>query len=86
MILRDNMSREQGIERFVQLGPLLFAAPMAVFGAEHLTIADDIATAIPHWIPAHLFWTYLVGVALISAVLPMFMLRRVEPAMILRGE
>jgi uncharacterized membrane protein len=69
MILRDSTSREQGIERFVRLGPLLFAAPMAVFGAEHLTVANDIAAAIPHWIPAHLFWTYLVGVALISAAL-----------------
>jgi hypothetical protein len=69
MILRDNWSREQGIERFVRLGPLLFAAPMAVFGAEHLTVANDIAAAIPGWIPAHLFWTYLVGVALISAAL-----------------
>jgi uncharacterized membrane protein len=69
MILRDKRSQEQGIERFVRLGPLLFAAPMAVFGAEHLTVAKDIATAIPHWIPAHLFWTYLVGVALISAAL-----------------
>jgi len=69
MILRDKTSSGQGIERFVRLGPLLFAAPMAVFGAEHLTVANDIATAIPHWIPAHLFWTYLVGVALISAAL-----------------
>jgi uncharacterized membrane protein len=69
MILRDHTSQEQGIERFVRLGPLFFAAPMAVFGGEHLTVANDIATAIPHWIPAHLFWTYLVGVALISAAL-----------------
>ena len=69
MLLRDNTSKEQGVERFVRLGPLLFAAPMAVFGGEHLTVANDIAPAIPHWIPAHLFWTYLVGVALISAAL-----------------
>ena len=69
MLLRDHSSEEQGIERFVRLGPLLFAAPMAVFGGEHLTVANDIAPAIPHWIPAHLFWTYLVGVALISAAL-----------------
>jgi uncharacterized membrane protein len=69
MILRDNPSQERGIERFVRLGPLLFAAPMAVFGAEHLTVPNDIAAAIPGWIPAHLFWTYLVGVALISAAL-----------------
>jgi uncharacterized membrane protein len=66
-ILRDHTSQEQGIERFMRLGPLLFAGPMAVFGAEHLTVPNDIAAAIPGWIPAHLFWTYLVGVALISA-------------------
>jgi uncharacterized membrane protein len=51
------------------LGRLLFAMPMAVFGAEHFMAAKFVATMIPRWIPAHLFWTYFVGAALIAAAL-----------------
>lgn len=63
------MPRAKGADKVVVLGYIFFAAPMATFGAEHLTAAKDIATGIPHWIPAHLFWTWLVGFALIAAAL-----------------
>lgn len=51
----------------IALGPALFAAPMAVFGAEHLTAANVLAQMVPRWMPAHVFWAYFVGVALVSA-------------------
>jgi uncharacterized membrane protein len=40
-----------------------------VFGTEHFTDTTDIATMVPSWIPAHTFWVYLVGVALLAAAL-----------------
>ena len=50
-----------------QLGALLFAIPMAIFGAQHFTVSQAVATVVPSWIPWHLFWVYLVGAALLAA-------------------
>ncbi len=54
-----------GLEKLVAMGPAFFAAPLAAFGAEHLLYARSISQIIPAWIPAHMFWTYFVGCALI---------------------
>jgi hypothetical protein len=40
------------------LGRFLFAVSMIVFGTQHFMYAVFIATLIPPWIPAHLFWVY----------------------------
>lgn len=66
---RRDIPRARGLDKFVCLGPVLFAAPLAVFGAEHLTATRDIAAMVPHWMPWHLFWALFVGVALIAAAL-----------------
>src|SRR5580698_1972988 len=44
-----------------------YAAPIAVFGAEHLAIGSRMATTVPAWMPFPVFWVYFVGVALIAA-------------------
>jgi uncharacterized membrane protein YphA (DoxX/SURF4 family) len=49
------------------LGPVLVAASLAVFAMEHLLAADLLVGLVPAWIPAPLFWTYLVGVAHVAA-------------------
>jgi len=56
-----------GLDKLTALACAFFAAPLAAFGAEHLTDAADIAQIIPPWMPARLFWAYFVGVALIAA-------------------
>jgi uncharacterized membrane protein YphA (DoxX/SURF4 family) len=56
-----------GLDRLILLGPLFYAMPIAAFGAEHYTIAKDIATIVPAWIPWHLFWAYFVGTCLVAA-------------------
>lgn len=66
---RTDIPQASGLDKAVCLGPVLFAAPLAVFGAEHLTVTREIASLVPHWIPWHIFWTLLVGVALIAAAL-----------------
>jgi uncharacterized membrane protein len=68
-ISKDELARTRGIEKIMPFGRLFFAIPLAVFGTEHFTDTADIATLVPSWIPAHTFWTYLVGVALIAAAL-----------------
>ena len=56
------LSQEQGLDKIMPFGRLFFAIPIAVFGSEHFTATANIATLVPHWIPAHTFWVYLVGV------------------------
>ncbi|HLJ48147.1 MAG TPA: hypothetical protein VKU01_19165 [Bryobacteraceae bacterium] len=59
----------RGLERVHWLAAVSIAVPMAVFGAEHLSSANAIMNGVPSWMPGRLFWTYLVGVALIAASL-----------------
>ncbi len=55
--------------KFVVLGPVFLASALATFGAEHLSGAQFLAELVPAWMPAHLFFAYLVGVALIATSL-----------------
>lgn len=50
-------------------GPLFYAIPLAVFGAQHFTATRFVAQGVPQWLPWHIFWTYLVGTALFAAAL-----------------
>jgi uncharacterized membrane protein YphA (DoxX/SURF4 family) len=69
MAAKNEVRQARGFDILILFGPLLFAIPMAIFGADHLTAAKFIAMIIPSWIPGHLFWAYFVGVAMISAAL-----------------
>jgi uncharacterized membrane protein YphA (DoxX/SURF4 family) len=51
----------------ILLGRFLFPFSMIVFGAQHFMYAAFIATLIPPWIPAHLFWVYFTGTGFIVA-------------------
>lgn len=84
-IIKDELPQKRGIEKILPFGRLFFAIPMGVFGTEHLVDASDIAQAVPSWMPAHLFWTYLVGVALIAAALSIVVNRHARLAATLLG-
>jgi hypothetical protein len=49
------------------VGRMLFALPLLVFAVQHFLYAGFIATLIPVWIPARLFWAYFVGIAFLAA-------------------
>lgn len=49
------------------LGPAFVASAVAAFGMEHFVLPRAIMQIIPSWIPAPLFWTYFVGLALLAA-------------------
>jgi uncharacterized membrane protein len=68
-ISKDELAQARGIEKIMPFGRLCYAIPLAVFGSEHFSDTGAIATMVPSWISAHLFWVYLVGVALIAAAL-----------------
>jgi uncharacterized membrane protein len=67
--IKGEVSPQRGIDKIIAFGPLFLAAPMAVFGTEHFTFADSVATIVPAWIPWHLFLVFLVGTCLIASAL-----------------
>jgi len=69
IILKKEIPQAHGFDRLMPFGRLFFAVPLAVFAAQHFTIAKYMAPMVPSWIPGHVFWIYLVGVALVAAAL-----------------
>lgn len=65
-VARVAWSQARGLEKLVVLGPVLAAAPLAGFGAEHMVLARFIARMVPPWLPLRLFWAYFVGLCLFA--------------------
>ncbi|HEY6448101.1 MAG TPA: hypothetical protein VIY53_16705 [Acidobacteriaceae bacterium] len=66
---RRDMPRARGLDKWICLGPVLYAAPLAVFAGEHFTATRAMSGMVPHWIPWHFFWVLFVGVSLVAAAL-----------------
>lgn len=66
---KNDFTHARGLDKIVALANLCFAAPLAVFGAEHFSAAQGISQGVPKFMPWPLFWTYFVGCALIAASL-----------------
>jgi uncharacterized membrane protein len=69
VILKNEVPKAHGLDKLMPFGRLFFAIPLGVFAGEHFTLAKLMAPGVPFWIPAHLFWIYFVGVALVAAAL-----------------
>ncbi len=69
IVARRDVAAAHSLDKLIALAWVFYAAPLAAFGAEHLTDAKDIMQLIPAWMPARLFWAYFVGVALLAAAL-----------------
>jgi uncharacterized membrane protein len=69
MAAKSDIERASGFDKVVALSNLCFAAPLAVFGAEHLSAAQGISQIVPKFMPWPLFWTYFVGFALLAGSL-----------------
>src|SRR5260370_14213062 len=68
-ILKDELPQTHGLDKIMPFGRLFLTVPLAVFGTEHFTNTADVAKGVPRWFPAHVFWVYLVGIALVRAAL-----------------
>jgi uncharacterized membrane protein len=64
---KTDIARARGLDKIVALSNLCFAAPLAVFGALHLSAAQSLMPMVPKYMPWRLFWAYFVGFALLSA-------------------
>lgn len=69
LAVKGAFAQARGLEKIVALGNLCFAAPLAVFGAEHFSAAQGISQGVPRFMPWPLFWTYFVGAGLVAASL-----------------
>jgi hypothetical protein len=58
-----------GFPVLVRIGRLLFALPLIIFGVQHFMYARYVATLVPSWIPAHLFWSVFVGIAFVTSAI-----------------
>jgi uncharacterized membrane protein len=54
-----------------RVGVFCIALSLVVFAVQHFMYAQFVATLIPAWIPARLFWAYFTGAAFIAAALAM---------------
>ena len=79
------LRQEHGVDKIMPFGRLFFAVPLAVFGSEHFTATAGIASLVPSWIPAHVFWVYLVGVGFLCAALGIAVLVQARLAAALVG-
>jgi len=66
---KRDLANARGLAKVVALANLCFAAPLAVFGAEHFAAARGIMQLVPKFMPWPLFWTYFVGAGLLAASL-----------------
>jgi hypothetical protein len=53
--------------KLIPFGALVFAITIVSYGINHFLYAKDAADYIPSWIPSHMFWIYLAGVALLGS-------------------
>jgi uncharacterized membrane protein len=68
--------------RFV---PLALGAFLAYCGLSHFPYAKYVASLIPPWIPAHMFWTYFAAIALIAGGIGVLVPRTARLAATLSG-
>ncbi|MCI4567878.1 hypothetical protein [Lysobacter sp. CFH 32150] len=54
-------------DKLIRVGRLCFGVSLPVFAATHFIYADFVATIVPAWIPARLFWAWFTGAAHLAA-------------------
>jgi uncharacterized membrane protein len=66
---KADIARARGLDKIVALSNLCFAAPLAVFGALHVSNVEFVIPMVPSYMPWRLFWGYFFGFALLAASL-----------------
>ena len=54
------------LEKALPLGRYFFAVMLVVFGVDHFLYPQFVASLVPGWVGAQMFWTYFAGTALIA--------------------
>ena len=67
VVYRKRITAARGLDKLLYFSPVFMAMSLATFAMEHFLAASTLASIVPSWLPFHLFFTYLVGVALLAA-------------------
>jgi uncharacterized membrane protein len=54
-------------ERGAQLARWIFGVALIAFGIAHFAYIRDTAALVPSWLPAHVTWVYITGIAYVAA-------------------
>lgn len=84
-VFTSELSQRRGIDKLLPFGRLFYIIPMAVFGTDHFVDIKGVAQLVPKWMPFHVFWTWLVGIALVAAALAIILKIQGRLAAILLG-
>src|ERR1035441_5633655 len=76
--VRKELSATLGLDKLIALGRVFFAAPLAVFGAEHFAVSRSIMQVVPPWVAGRLVWACFVGLCLIAAALSLVLTKYVR--------
>jgi uncharacterized membrane protein len=60
-------SWERALDMLIGSGPCLFGVSSVVFGIDHFLVLAVIASLVPAWMHAGIFWAYLTGAAFLAA-------------------
>ncbi len=71
------------LEKLISYGRIFFSITMFLFGLDHFYYTDFVATLVPGWIPAHTFWTYFAGIALMSSAVAIILKIWIRPVALL---
>jgi len=71
VVARSAIAGARGSDKIIALRYMLFAMPLAVFGAEHLCTGRGMVEMVPAYMPWRLFLIYFIGIALVAASLSM---------------
>jgi uncharacterized membrane protein len=85
IFIKNEVPQAHGLDKIMPYGRLFYTVPMVVFGAQHFTAGKFIVSIVPSWIPGHLFWVYLVGIALFASGLSIVIERQAPLAATLLG-
>ncbi|HEY5744780.1 MAG TPA: hypothetical protein VIU12_01780 [Chryseolinea sp.] len=53
--------------KLVPFGAILFSITIISFSMDHFLYAKEAADYVPSWVPAHVFWIYFTGAALLAS-------------------
>jgi uncharacterized membrane protein len=67
LIHRKNTDAARGSDRLIALSCIFIAVSLAMFAPEHFGGPEFVRNMVPSYMPAHSFWPYFVGCALLAA-------------------
>ncbi|RED26317.1 DoxX-like protein [Flavobacterium cutihirudinis] len=82
-IIRSEKNFTSILEKLIPFGRIFYSILIILFGLSHFAFASFIATMVPKWLPAPMFWTYFFGVALVVSGISIIFKLLIKPIALL---